>query len=116
MEDSYPSIKQHLLTKALNFAKQYTTITEEDYSIIQHARKSLLFNNGEPWIKKDSGLFDVTMGAFDRAEVCEMVGTYILSLHISKCNKEGIGLYRDDGLAVFKDISGPKEGFSMKIA
>ena len=36
-----------------------------------------------------------------------MVGTYILSLLISKCNKEGIGLYRDDGLAVFKNISGP---------
>ena len=47
------------------------------------------------------------MGAFDGAEVCEMVGTYILSLLISKCNKEGIGLYRDDGLAVFKNISGP---------
>ena len=47
-------------------------ITNEDYNIIQHTRKSLLFNNCEPWIKKDSSIFDVTMGAFDGTEVCEM--------------------------------------------
>ena len=50
------------------------------------------------------------MGAFDGTEVCEMVGIYILFLHISKCNNEGIGLYRDDGLVVFKNISDPLSG------
>jgi hypothetical protein len=35
-----------------------------DISIIKHDRKSLLFNTGKPWTKKDSeGLFDVTMGS-----------------------------------------------------
>ena len=57
------------------------------------------------WIKKDSGLFDVTMGAYDGAEICELVGTYLLFL-IGKKYKN-VGLYRDDGLAVFKNTSGP---------
>ena len=31
-----------------------------------------------------------------------------MSILTTKCNKDNIGLYRDDGLAVFKDISGPQ--------
>ena len=42
-----------------------------------HARKSLLFNEEGTWMKKD-GLFDVTMGAYDGAEVRELVGTFLL--------------------------------------
>ena len=45
-----------------------------------HARKSHLFNQDHVWIKKDGGLFDVTMGAFDGAEVCELIGTYLLTM------------------------------------
>ena len=41
------------------------------------------------------------MGSYDGAEICELVGLYTLG-------KEKIGLYRDDGLAVFKDISGSR--------
>ena len=48
------------------------------------------------------------MGAFDGAEECELVGIYLLSILTTKCNKDNTGLYRDDGLAVFKDISGPQ--------
>ena len=59
-------------------------------------------------MKKDSGLFDVTMGAYDEAEVCELVGTFLLYKLSLKYNKNNIGLYRDDGLAIFKNISGPK--------
>ena len=30
-------------------------------------------------MKKDSGSFlDVTMGAYDRAEVCELIGIYVI--------------------------------------
>ena len=44
-----------------------------------HSRKSLLFDQGTAWIKKnDDGLFDVTMGSYDGAEVCELVGLLIL--------------------------------------
>ena len=51
------------------------------------------------WAKKSSD-FDVTMGSFDGAEVCELVGLYLLSQlqHLDM----NVGLYRDDGLAVMK--------------
>ena len=36
------------------------------------------------WIKKKGGLFDVTMGAYDGAEVCEIVGTTFVLNVLSK--------------------------------
>ena len=108
IKDSYRSIKETLLIKAINFAEKLVNITNEDKVIIKHGRKSLLFDNSESWMKKDSGLFDVSMGAYDGAEVCELVGTFLLYKLSLKYNKNGIGLYRDDGLAFFKNISGPK--------
>ena len=52
--------------------------------------------------------FDVTMGSFDGAELCELVGLYILHILGEKYGKHGIGLYHDDGLACFGYISGPQ--------
>ena len=76
-------------------------------TIINHARKSLLFNKQQQtWIKKENGLFDVTMGAYDLAEVCELVGSFLLYTLSLKYNKTNLGLYRDDGLAVFRNVSG----------
>ena len=68
-------------------------------------RKSLLYYNEEPWVKKGERSFDVSMGAYDWTEVCELIGIFMLSL-LSK-HKNHIGLYRDDGLAILKDTSGP---------
>ena len=42
------------------------------------------------------------------AEVCELVDIFLLSQLVKSCGKENIGLYRDDGLAVFENISGPQ--------
>ena len=96
---------EKLLDQALCWASSLANISK-DISIIKHARKSLLFNNEKPWIKKDSNsLFDVTMGSFDGAEVCELVGLFILNHLNSKFGKENIGLYRDDGLAIMKNKS-----------
>ena len=47
------------------------------------------------------------MGSFDGAEVCELVGLLILSRLKAKFNNESIGLYRDDGLAAFRNM-GPR--------
>ena len=43
------------------------------------ARKSLLFdNNKSPRQKQGANpMFDVTMGSFDGAEVCELVGLFL---------------------------------------
>ena len=45
-------------------------------TFVMHSRRSLLYNKGEPWVKKEDEHFDVTMGAYDGAEVCELVGIY----------------------------------------
>ena len=103
IKDFYPTITKDLLTKCLKFAEEKVHISNGDKKIIYHARKSLLFNEEGTWMKKD-GLFDVTMGAYDGAEVCELVGTFLLDKISEKNEKNSIGLYRDDGLSVFKNL------------
>ena len=116
IKDFYPSIKESLLIEALDFAATHVRISRSDLETVRQARKSLLFDGSHTWIKRDGGLFDVTMGAFDGAEVCELVGTYLLSLISQTYEKKDIGLYRDDGLAVFKNRSGPQnERIKKKI-
>ena len=98
----YPSITEALLKKALHFASNITNITEDEKAIILHAKRSLVFHNDTAWSKKNSNkLFDVTMGSYDGAETCELVGTYLLT-QLPKELTCSIGLYRDDGLAVCK--------------
>ena len=65
IKDFYPSIQEELLYKGLRFAQEYIDITSKDTEIIYHARKSLLFDEKDTWMKKQSGLFDVTMGAYE---------------------------------------------------
>ena len=48
------------------------------------------------------------MGAYDGAEICELVGLFIL-FKFQQLNKiKNFSLYRDDGLAVVKHMSGPQ--------
>ena len=103
------------MDQALCWASSLANISKDDISIIEHARKSLLFNNEKPWIKKSSNsLFDVTMGSFDGAEVCKLVGLFILNHLDSKFGKENIGLYRGDGLAIMKNKSARLAGKTRK--
>ncbi len=96
--DFYPSISSDLLNNALDFASRFDTITKEERHIIQHAKKSVLYDKNTPWSKRGNTNFDVTMGSFDGAETCELIGLYLLSqLQDLDIN---VGLYRDDGLAI----------------
>ena len=73
------------------------------------SRRTLLFNNKKPWLKKSGNEeFDVPMGCFDGAEVCEVIGVYILHLLKTVMRKENVGLYRDDGLGILRNSSGPE--------
>ena len=108
IKDFYPSIKEKLLWEAIRFAKLYISITNKDIEAIFHARKSLLNYNDKPCVKKGKGSFDVSMGAYNWAEVCELIGIFRLSLFSKHINKNHIGLYRDDGLAILKNTSGPE--------
>ena len=72
-------------------------------------RKALLFSEKVPLVKKkrDEG-FDVPMGCYDGAKVCEIVGSYILNLLGNILVKDLVGLYRADGLAIVRNLSGPE--------
>ena len=59
-------------------------------------------------MKKRRDLFDVATGAYDGAEVCKLVGTFLLEKISEICNESNIGLYRDDGLSMFRNRSGTK--------
>ena len=57
------------------------------------------------WSKQISNNnFDVTMGSYDGAETCELVGLFILN-SLQKIFGNSVGLYRDDGLAVLNTKS-----------
>ena len=98
IENFYPSISQDLLNKALDFASNYDNITADERNIIIHAKSSILIHKNQPWQKKGNTTFDVTMGSFDGAETCELVGSFLLS-QLQHLNIN-VGLYRDDGLAI----------------
>ena len=76
IKDFYPSIKETISNKAIQFAKEHVAITRNEVEVIFHARKSVLYNDGEPWMK-EGGSFDVTMRAPDGAEVCAEVCAFI---------------------------------------
>ena len=58
--------------------------------------------------RKRESNFDVSMGAYDGAEVCDLIGIFMLSILSKHISKNHIGLYRDDGLAILKNTSGPE--------
>ena len=109
IENFYPSISVELFNNAIDFAKQHVAISDSDLAIIAQARRTILFHNNEPWIKQSRDEdFDVPMGSFDGAEVCELVGTYMLSQITTVIRSSDIGLYRDDGLGVMKRLGKPE--------
>ena len=59
------------------------------------------------WKKKNGSLFDVAMGSFDGAKICELVGLFLFNNLTQLVGSNNIGLYRDDGLAILKNASGP---------
>ena len=103
----YPSISEELFKNAVGYARSIAPISPEDLDIITHSRKSFLFFDKSPWEKKNGTNFDVSMGSFDGAEVCELVGLFLLHQLEQVIPPSNVGLYRDDGLAVV-EANGPK--------
>ena len=69
--------------------------------------RGLSFNNNQRWKKKNAeGCFDVTMGSYDGAEICELVEIYILSRLSTIIDKNDCGLYRDNRLLVLRNVNG----------
>ena len=81
IEEFYHSITKHLLLKAIEHAKLYTSITQQELDIILHVRKSLLFSKNKPWEKTiNESLFDIRMGSYDGSEIILSVCIYYLFL------------------------------------
>ena len=72
-----------------------------------HCKNSMLFGDESTWTKKNDSLFDVTMGSYDGAEMCQLVGLYLLHKLNKNIKNQHLGLYRDDGLAIINSKSGP---------
>ena len=106
IKEFYPSITKKSLNNAITFVVNYIPVSKEDIRIKKHCRKSLLFCGNEAWKKKDADTtFDVTMGSYDGAELCKLIGIYIQSLLTNILSKDNMGLYRDDGLFILRKIN-----------
>ena len=104
----YAFTSDELLNKSIEWARKHTSIDDKEYETIMHSRRTLLHDNKRNmWTKKViKKQFDVSMGAFDGAEVCELIGLFIIITINESINFESICLYRDDGLAVLKSATG----------
>ena len=107
--DYYPSISEKLLDSAIALAKEHVDITDQQVKIIKLCRTSVLFHKNQTWIKSNTNNgFDTPMGAFDSAQISDLVGIYILNFLTRSIKSETVGLYRDDGLLILKKSNGPK--------
>ena len=87
----YPSISEELLSKSLDWAKSLVEVSDEQVEVINGTKKALLYSEGQPWTKKGDVPFDVPMGSYDGAEVCELVGLYLL--HLLKDTKQDLAIF-----------------------
>ena len=102
----YPSIGKKVFNDALQFASTIHNFSQIELDALNNARLSLLHYDNTTWQKK-TGLFDTTMGAFDGAEVAELIGLFLLYKFEQEFPQLNFGLYRDDGLGVHTKLPGP---------
>ena len=98
IDSYYPSITPQLLDRALDWASELVNVSREDRELFHQTKDSLLYDRGTVWVKKGEQSFDVTMGSWDGAETCDIVGLFLLSQ--LKHLPVKLGLYRDDALGV----------------
>ena len=105
--DFYLSITEYLLERSIEYAKSFATIEQKTLEAILLPPKSLLCSKDDICVKKINSSFDVTMGSFDGAEICEIVRLNLLDKLPNFLGKENIGLYRDDGLTAINSCGCP---------
>ena len=54
------------------------------------------------------------MGGYDGAEICELIGIYILSRLSQRIKKENSGLCRDNRLMIIRDANGKQTDKTRK--
>ena len=91
----------------IGFAKEITSISEEDLDIIMQSRKTFLFHNQEMG-KESRWRFWGPMGCYDGVKVCEPEGFFLSNKLWNIFDKESVRLYRDYGFCVLRNLSGPE--------
>ena len=94
------------MDKAIIYGKRYKDICNNVITAIKLPCKSLFFNEETVCVKKGEKTFAVTMGSYDGAEICELVGLYLLDKLSKILDKVDVGLYRDDDLAAVNNSNG----------
>ena len=74
----YPFIRENLLNIALQFAEEYAHIDPEQLSMIKHCRKFTLYEECKCRVKKKNAVFNVAMWSYDGAEVCKLLGLFLI--------------------------------------
>ena len=65
-----------------------------------HSWKTIFFWQDSTWVKKEGDEdFDIPLGCYDGAKICELAGIYI-QIKLELMNKKDFGLYRYDGLGI----------------
>ena len=93
------------MKNAIQFAVEHTDINKNHFEVMFHARKFFLFHSNQPLVKRDSITFDIRMEAYNGNEIYELMGIFMLSLLGKKYSSNNRGLYCDDKLSVFRNIS-----------
>ena len=57
------------------------------------SKKSFLFSEDTPWVKKGDKNFDVGMGAYDGAETADLIGLFLLDVITKRIKDIEAGLY-----------------------
>ena len=79
-----------------------STYKREDFNIIQHARKSLLYHKA----KEKHHFFDKAIRAYNRVKFVKLWGFFLLNNLANEFDKNSVDLYREYGLALFTNING----------
>ena len=107
--ESFTCVFQQNCLISISFAKLYYDFTSDELEIVMRSKKTLLFWQDNAWVKKEGDEdFDLPIGCYDGAEICKLVGIYILNKLCKLMNKKDFGLYRDDGLGIFRNTFGPE--------
>jgi hypothetical protein len=113
IDNFYASITPELLEESVDWATEFVDISAQQRKVIFQSCQSFLHFGGQPWRKKD-GIFDVGMGAYHGAQVCELVGLFMMS-RLKHIKDLGLVIYRDDVLGVTRATSRQQEKMRQKI-
>lgn len=72
------------------------------------AKIILLFSKESAWAKRTDpeGSFVIVLGTFDSADLCDLVGNFILDMQQNKFLSTSFRLYRDELLALSRGDNG----------